>query len=137
MKPAKTTAFSGCIIWFVMIWMAGLPLTHFLALGVMGLGGIVAVYPFLAEYQKLRLLSFVTPNAESDIVREQVFNVEQALISVGSGGWWVVLIGASVAAARTPADPGPQDFPQGADRYRRAQERDPWRPSHPPAWAVA
>lgn len=76
------------IVWFVMIWMAGLPLTHFLALGVMGVSGIVAIYPFLADYQKLRLLSFVTPNAESEIVREQVFNVEQALISVGSGGWW-------------------------------------------------
>ena len=76
------------VVWFVMIWMAGLPLSHFVILGIVGVAGIVAVFPFLADYQKLRLLSFVTPNAESEIVREQVFNVDQALISVGSGGWW-------------------------------------------------
>lgn len=76
------------VVWFVMIWMAGLPLTHFIALGAIGAAGIVAIFPFLADYQRLRLLSFITPNAESEVVREQVFNVEQALISVGSGGWW-------------------------------------------------
>ncbi|MCL4871833.1 MAG: rod shape-determining protein RodA [Anaerolineae bacterium] len=76
------------VVWFAMIWMAGLPLSHFVVLAVSGVAGIIAIYPFLAEYQKLRLLSFVTPNAESEIVRDQVFNVEQALISVGSGGWW-------------------------------------------------
>lgn len=88
LQPDLGMTIMFAIVWFVMIWMAGLPLSHFAILSVSGVAGIVAIFPFLAEYQKLRLLSFVTPNAESEIVREQVFNVEQALISVGSGSWW-------------------------------------------------
>ena len=70
------------IMWFVMIWMAGLPLSHFAILGSTGLVGALLVVPRLAPYQQERLLAFVNPEA----VPEQAFNVNQALIAIGSGG---------------------------------------------------
>jgi rod shape determining protein RodA len=74
-------------IWFVMIWLAGLPLTHFGILIAIGIAGIFAVFQFdlLAEYQQERLTTFVNPEAADE---EDRFNTEQALISVGSGGWF-------------------------------------------------
>jgi rod shape determining protein RodA len=73
------------VIWFVMIWLAGLPLSHFLILGTLGLSLIIVVYPNLADYQKDRVSTFLNPD-EADA--ESVFNVDQAEISVGSGGWF-------------------------------------------------
>ena len=72
-------------VWFVMIWLAGLPLSHFAILAVLGIGTIAAVFPFLADYQQERITTFVNPeNADED----DLFNIEQAQISIGSGGWW-------------------------------------------------
>ncbi|PIE81173.1 MAG: rod shape-determining protein RodA [Chloroflexi bacterium] len=73
------------VIWFVMVWLAGLPLSHFLILGVVGLSAVGLVYPNLADYQKERITTFINPE-EADA--ESVFNVDQAEISVGSGGWF-------------------------------------------------
>lgn len=72
------------VMWFVMIWMAGLPLGHFAVLGVAGLAGAILLIPQLAPYQQERLLAFVNP----DQLPEQAFNVDQALIAIGSAGAW-------------------------------------------------
>ncbi|MBK8903010.1 MAG: rod shape-determining protein RodA [Anaerolineaceae bacterium] len=72
-------------VWFVMIWLAGLPLSHFAILAVLGIGTIAAVFPFLADYQQERITTFVSPE---DADPDDVFNIEQAQISIGSGGWW-------------------------------------------------
>ena len=69
-------------IWFIMMVTAGLPLIHFLILATTGLTGAGIALPFLAQYQRDRLLAFIDPNA----VPDQKFNVDQALISIGSGG---------------------------------------------------
>lgn len=71
-------------IWFVMIWLAGLPLTHFLLLGLVGAIAIVSIFPFLADYQKGRITVFLDPEGAS---ADDVFNVDQAEISIGTGGW--------------------------------------------------
>jgi len=72
------------VIWFTMIWVAGLPMRHFVALSAMGIAGSVAIFPFLRDYQKERFTAFLDPAA----VPDQAFNIEQALISIGSGGWF-------------------------------------------------
>ena len=66
-----------------MIWMMGLPLLHFLILGGAGLVGSVFLVPRLAEYQQARFLAFLRPEE----FPEQAFNVDQAVIAIGSGGW--------------------------------------------------
>ncbi len=73
------------VIWFVMVWLAGLPLSHFLILGVLGLSAAILVYPNLEEYQRGRITTFINPE-EAD--PESVFNVDQAEISIGSGGFF-------------------------------------------------
>lgn len=70
-------------IWFVMIWLAGLPLSHFAILALIGIIGLTAVFPFLADYQKERITTFVNFEDAED---EDRFNIEQAQISIGSGG---------------------------------------------------
>jgi rod shape determining protein RodA len=71
------------VVWFVMIWLAGLPLSHFLLLGVIGVVGFAAVFPFLQEYQKERITTFISPEHADE---EDIFNIEQAEISIGTGG---------------------------------------------------
>jgi rod shape determining protein RodA len=73
------------VIWFVMIWLAGLPMSHFATLAIIGIMSAVIVYPNLADYQKARITTFVNPE-EAD--EEDIFNIDQAEISVGSGGLW-------------------------------------------------
>jgi rod shape determining protein RodA len=73
------------VVWFVMIWLAGLPLSHFAILAVLGILSIGAVYPYLADYQKERITTFLAPEAADD---EAVYNVNQSEISIGSGGLW-------------------------------------------------
>jgi rod shape determining protein RodA len=72
------------VVWFVIIWLAGLPLSHFVILLVIGITGIITVYPNLQDYQKERITTFVNPDAADE---DDVFNVNQAEISIGSGGW--------------------------------------------------
>jgi rod shape determining protein RodA len=71
------------VLWFVMIWLAGLPLTHFVALALIGIMGVGIIYPFLQDYQKERITTFLNPE---DADEDDRFNIEQAEISVGSGG---------------------------------------------------
>lgn len=72
-------------IWFVMIWLAGLPLSHFAILTVIGVLSLTAVFQLdlLADYQKDRITTFVNPAAADE---EDIFNIRQAEISIGSGG---------------------------------------------------
>ena len=72
------------VMWFMIIAMAGLPMSHFMILGTVGLIGLVVVFPFLQPYQLNRITTFIDPASDP----EQAFNVDQAVISVGSGGWW-------------------------------------------------
>lgn len=73
------------VMWFVMIWLAGLPLSHFAVLAAIGLLSIGLLYPFLADYQKDRITTFFNPAEASE---DDVFNIEQAEISIGSGGYF-------------------------------------------------
>jgi rod shape determining protein RodA len=72
------------VMWLVIIWLAGLPWSHLLILSAGGALAAVAVFPFLKEYQRARLFVFFDPGSNPD----QAFNIEQALISIGSGGLW-------------------------------------------------
>lgn len=70
------------VMWFVMMFMAGLPLSHFAILATIGIAAFAIIVPSLAEYQQERIVAFVNPEA----VPEQAFNINQALIAIASGG---------------------------------------------------
>jgi rod shape determining protein RodA len=72
------------VMWFVIIWLAGLPLSHFAVLATTAIVVFILLFPALEEYQTDRFVVFLNPEA----LPEQAFNVEQALVSIGTGGWF-------------------------------------------------
>lgn len=79
----------GSTIILVTMWLAQLfasPLskrTFVLMLGLLLLV-IPATYPFLADYQRERIESFLSPSIDT---QAEGYNVLQSTIAVGSGGW--------------------------------------------------
>lgn len=77
-------------IWFTMVWGSGLPLKYLLSLLLLLVvgGAVVLLQAFgflegpLEPYQVRRISTFIDPRSDPDAF----FNIDQALISVGSGG---------------------------------------------------
>jgi rod shape determining protein RodA len=55
-------------------------------LGIIGVISPFAAFPFLADYQKQRIVTFFFPNPDARYGEE--YNVNQAQITIGSGGWF-------------------------------------------------
>lgn len=73
-------------IWFILALFAGMPMKTLL---ILCLGGIVfftiAWFGLFAPYQKARIATFVNPTADP---LGQGYNVAQAVIAIGAGGWF-------------------------------------------------
>jgi rod shape determining protein RodA len=78
-----------------LLWFNGIQLKHlalFAGLGAILLGTVVALtvagirIPFLQEYQQQRIANFILPDPNATF--GAVYNVQQALIAIGSGGWF-------------------------------------------------
>ena len=76
-----------------LLWFNGIQLKHLLLFGGMGaalLGTVVGLtiaqirIPFLQEYQQQRIANFILPDPNATF--GAVYNVQQALIAIGSGG---------------------------------------------------
>ena len=83
LQPDLGTALTMIAIWAAMIWMAGIRFRYFLALGLVGLAALPLVWLNLEDYMQQRLMLFINPASDPD----SYFNVHQALVSIGSGGW--------------------------------------------------
>jgi len=83
LQPDLGTALTMIAIWTAMIWMAGMRFRHMAILVASGLAALPLVWMNLEDYMKDRLLLFVNPAGDPD----SYFNVHQALVSIGSGGW--------------------------------------------------
>ncbi|MBL8057581.1 MAG: rod shape-determining protein RodA [Anaerolineales bacterium] len=88
--------FSSCIlygvIWLTLMWAAGMRWEHLALLGALGLvAGVVGFFIMLnndsLRYIAERVLVFFLPNSDTTF-RDATYNVNQSLISVGSGGWF-------------------------------------------------
>lgn len=78
-----------------LLWINGIQLKHLAVFGSIGIilvGSIVALstlgirIPFLQEYQQDRIANFVVPDQTATF--GATYNVSQALIAIGSGGWF-------------------------------------------------
>ncbi|MEO8358332.1 MAG: FtsW/RodA/SpoVE family cell cycle protein [Chloroflexota bacterium] len=76
-----------------LLWFNGIQLKHLLLFGGIGvilIGSIVALsavnirIPFLQEYQQQRIANFIVPDENATF--GATYNVQQALIAIGSGG---------------------------------------------------
>lgn len=84
LQPNLSTSIVIMVLWFSMLWISGLPPKY---IAVFALAGVVLgmlAFPFLENYQQQRVLTFVFPDPNAR--HGATYNVEQALISIGSGG---------------------------------------------------
>lgn len=93
LQPNLSNVVVITVIWFVLIWLNGLEIKHLLSFGSIGLvslGTIVGLsffgirIPFLQEYQQQRIANFILPDPNATF--GATYNVQQALIAIGSGG---------------------------------------------------
>ncbi len=82
LQPDLGTTIIVAVTWGIMALMAGINLMHVLLFAVSTpLFVYYAIWPTMAEYQRERVLLFWDPSYDPDAY----FNIEQALISIGSG----------------------------------------------------
>lgn len=82
LQPDLGTTVIMAIVWLTMVLMAGVHLFH---IGLLGLAALLVspiIWLSMANYQRDRVLLFLNP----DQADPGYFNIQQALISIGSGG---------------------------------------------------
>ncbi len=85
LQPNLGTALSVLAIGGMMLLVSGLRWRHMIVIGGLAVGAAVGAWRFvLKEYMKQRILMFLDPSQVSAAER---YNVEQAIIGIGSGGW--------------------------------------------------
>ncbi len=89
-QPNLGTTIVFMVIWFVMIWAAGLRLRHIGIFFLIFLIGAPVLWSQMADYQKSRITTFINPEGDPDAF----YNIQQSRIAVGSGG----LVGKGYAA---------------------------------------
>jgi rod shape determining protein RodA len=92
LQPNLSTSIVMIVIWFALLWVSGLKMKHLLTFVGGGLLVIAVLLPILIEteviktYQMDRVTNFLFP--DPDARYGESYNIEQALISIGSGGWF-------------------------------------------------
>jgi rod shape determining protein RodA len=83
LQPDLSTALMLGFIWLAMAIMAGVRLVHLSVLTVVSALASPLIWLTLQNYMRQRILLFIDPQGNPD----DYYNVQQALISIGSGGW--------------------------------------------------
>lgn len=81
-QPDLGTTIVFLVIWGSIIWGAGLRLRHIAILGTVALVILPIGISQLEPYQLSRITTFINPESDPDAQ----YNIDQALISIGSGG---------------------------------------------------
>jgi rod shape determining protein RodA len=81
-QPDLGTTIVLLVIWAVVIWAAGIRLRHIALLGLVGALSLPLLLTQLEPYQLARFTTFLFEDSDPDAQ----YNIDQALISVGSGG---------------------------------------------------
>ncbi len=84
LQPNLSTSIVMFVLWFALLWASGLRLRHLFLFIALGIITPIAGFPLMADYQQRRILNFLfqDPNARFG----ESYNIQQALISIGSGG---------------------------------------------------
>jgi rod shape determining protein RodA len=92
LQPNLSTSIVLVVLWAVLLWIAGLPIKNLVGYGVAGLASVAVTFPVLLQkgiikpYQLARVTSFLFPDPNARYGDK--FNVDQAKIAIGSGGWF-------------------------------------------------
>jgi rod shape determining protein RodA len=85
LQPDLSTSITVMVIWFALLFASGLQFKQLVSFAFLGIILIVVGYPFLADYQQQRVINFLFTDEEASFGEQ--YNVNQALITIGSGGW--------------------------------------------------
>ncbi|HIE39549.1 MAG TPA: rod shape-determining protein RodA [Anaerolineales bacterium] len=84
LEPDLSTAAVFLVVWAVAAFVSGVRLAYLLTTGLVGLAALVPMWEVMKPYQRDRLLTFLNPARDPGAL----YNMRQALISIGSGGVW-------------------------------------------------
>jgi len=84
-QPDLSTAIVLGVIWAALIWAGGIRYRHIAIIAIIVLLLPVLAWPFLEPYQQARVVTFLFPNPDESY--GETYNVNQAIITIGSGGW--------------------------------------------------
>jgi rod shape determining protein RodA len=82
-QPNLGNTIAFAVIWVAMTWGAGLRLRHIFVLVLVVLILLPILWVNMEGYQRQRITTFINPEGDPDAA----FNVDQSLISIGSGGF--------------------------------------------------
>jgi rod shape determining protein RodA len=85
-QPNLSTSIVILVIWFSLLWVSGLKLKHLALFTLAAVIVPVIAFPFLAEYQQNRITNFLSPDTDETARYGDRYNLDQAEISIGSGG---------------------------------------------------
>lgn len=83
-EPDLSTAAIYGVLWLAMAFAGGVRLVYLLGTALLGAAGLVPFWYLMREYQRQRVLVFLNPEKDPGAL----YNLRQALISIGSGGFW-------------------------------------------------
>ena len=90
LQPNLSTSIVIFVMWAAMLWISGLKTKYILIMVAAVLFFLLVSFaldfPYLADYQKARITNFLQPDENAR--HGETYNVEQALISIGAGGWF-------------------------------------------------
>jgi len=90
LQPNLSTTIVLLVIWASILWITGIKLRFILItvaiLMIVILIGVITGFSFLEEYQRDRITNFFFP--DPDARYGETYNVDQALITIGTGGWF-------------------------------------------------
>jgi len=84
-QPDLSTSITLLVIWFALLFASGLPGKYILLFVFLAIIIPIIGYPFLADYQQQRVINFLFTDPNARFGEE--YNVRQAIITIGSGGW--------------------------------------------------
>ena len=99
LQPDLSTSIVILVLWFALLWAAGLEIKLLLIAGGAGAAALLVGLPLLLlnydptntgglfkPYQLERIINFLFPDEEASF--GAIYNVQQAMISIGDGGWF-------------------------------------------------
>ncbi len=90
LQPNLSMTIVLLVIWASMLWITGIRIRFILLVIALAmvviLIGTLTGFSFLEEYQRDRITNFLFPDPEASY--GETYNVDQALITIGTGGWF-------------------------------------------------
>jgi len=99
LQPDLSTSIVILVLWFALLWASGLEIKQLLIAAGAGAAALLIGFPLMLlnynpentsglikPYQLERIINFLFPDPNASF--GAIYNVQQALISIGSGGWF-------------------------------------------------